>query len=135
MRADRIVSPPRLADVEAPASVKHAESIAMKAEQDLRRIAADFESVFSKMLLTSMRKTIPRSPLFHAGRGGEIFSELLDNRYSEVVSRKGGGLGFASMIVKKYAAHVEAQDRQNGGKLDMRRDSAAEFARETEGHE
>lgn len=88
------------------------------ASSELRKIAGDFETVFSKMLLASMRKTVQKTPLFHAGRGEEIFSELLDNNYSAALSKKGKGLGIAEMIVKKYAAHVKAQEEQKGRTLD-----------------
>ncbi|HLF93106.1 MAG TPA: rod-binding protein [Planctomycetota bacterium] len=85
-----------------------------QASSELRKIAGEFETVFSKMLLASMRKTVQKTPLFHAGRGEEIFSELLDDNYSAALSKKGKGLGIAEMIVKKYAAHVKAQEEQEG---------------------
>ena len=58
-----------------------------QASSELRKIAGEFETVFSKMLLASMRKTVQKTPLFHAGRGEEIFSELLDNNYSAALSK------------------------------------------------
>jgi Rod binding domain-containing protein len=91
---------------------------AVKNEAGLRKIASDFESLFSQMLMSSMRKTVQKSPLFHGGRGEEIFSELLDTNYAKSISNRGKGLGIADMIVKKYASHVKAQAEQKGRTLD-----------------
>lgn len=112
------IVPSWLAETKAAPAARPAEAAVPQAERELRRIAGDFESVFSKMLLASMRKTVEKSPLFHAGRGEEIFSELLDHQYSEAVSKRGKGLGIADMIVKKYVAHVKAQEEQKGRNLD-----------------
>jgi len=119
---DGTITPSWLADAKAPQAAKPAPdaaaATAAKGEADLRKLASDFESLFSKMLLASMRKTIQKSPLFHAGRSEEVFAELLDNNYAEAVSKRGKGLGIADMIVKKYAAHVKAQEDQKGRILD-----------------
>ena len=119
MITDTALTPSWLADAKSPLAAKPVpDAAAVKGEAELRKFASDFEAIFSKMLLSSMRKTVQQSPLFHAGRGEEVFSELLDNHYSEAVSKKGRGLGIADMIVKKYAAHVKAQEDQKGRNLD-----------------
>lgn len=107
----------------------------VQAEKDLRKIASEFETVFSKMLLASMRKTVEKGKLFHAGRGEEIFSEMLDNNYSAALSKKGKGLGIAEMIVKKYAAHVKAQEDQKGRNLDTGKGRGAAPAGSVEKHD
>lgn len=133
MIPETLITPSWLVEAKAPHSA--AKAADAKAPEDLRKIASDFESVFSKMLLASMRKTVQQSPLFHAGRGEEIFSELLDNHYSDAVSRRGKGLGIADMIVKKYAAHVKAQQDQKGRNLDTGRGPAASPAGSVEKHD
>lgn len=92
-----------------------------KDSAELRKIASDFETLFSKMFLSSMRKTVQQSPLFHGGRGEAIFSELLDDHYAAAVSKRDKGLGIADMIVRKYASHVKAQEEQKGRMLDTGR--------------
>ena len=125
MITDGLITPSWLADAKAPLAAKPADAAAVKGGAELHKIASDFEALFSKMLLASMRKTVQQSPLFHAGRGEEVFSELLDNNYAEAVSKRGKGLGIADMIVKKYAAHVKAQEDQKGRTLDRGGDSRA----------
>ena len=108
-----------------PAAPLPASGVAVKDEAELRKIANDFESLFSQMLMSSMRKTVQKSPLFHGGRGQEIFSELLDNNYAKAMSNRGRGLGISDMIVKKYAAHVRVQGDHQGQTLDIGRNPAA----------
>jgi len=132
------IVPSWLADAKAlpgAQATKPADPAAAQAAKDLHKIASDFETVFSKMLLTSMRKTVDKSPLFHAGRGEEIFSDLLDNHYSEALSKKGKGLGIADMIVKKYAAHVKAQEDQKGRSLDTGKGRSVAPAGSVEKHD
>jgi len=94
---------------------------APKGESELQKIAADFESLFSQMMLSSMRKSIQKSPLFHGGRGEEIFQELLDTHYAQSISKRGGGLGLADMIVKKYTSQVRSMGAEKGRMLDVGR--------------
>jgi Rod binding domain-containing protein len=122
--ADTILNPPPLMGREPaqasplPAAPAPSGGAAVKNEAELRKIASDFESLFSQMLMSSMRKTVQKSPLFHGGRGEEIFSELLDTNYAKSISSRGKGLGIADMIVKKYSAHVKAQADQVGRRMD-----------------
>jgi Rod binding domain-containing protein len=129
--ADALTTPSWLVDAKAPQAAKPADGAAAKAGKELREIASNFESLFSRMLLASMRKTVQQSPLFHAGRGEEIFSELLDTHYADALGKKGKGLGIADLIVKKYAAHVKAQEDQKGRNLDTGLESAPS---DSEGH-
>jgi Rod binding domain-containing protein len=91
----------------------------------LRKAAGEFETVFAKMFLSSMRKTAPQKSLFHGGRGEEIFTELLDTHYAEALSKRGKGLGIAEMIVRKYAAHVQADESEKGTVVDTNPAGAA----------
>lgn len=85
----------------------------------LHEVARGFESVFMEMLFKSMRSTVTESKLFHGGRGGEIFRDMLDQTLSQGASRK--GLGIADMIVGRYAAHVrEDGEAGKGTQVDLR---------------
>lgn len=77
-------------------------------EKELREIAQGFEAIFFHMLMKSMRATVKKSELFNGGRGEEMFTDLLDMHVAEGGARRGGGLGIADMIVKKYSRQVAA---------------------------
>ena len=126
MISDLPITPSWLVDSKAPAGT--AKAAPVQGETELRKLASDFESLFSKMLLSSMRKTVQQNPLFHAGRGEEVFSDLLDTHYAEALSKKDKGLGIADIIVRKYAAHVKAMEDQKGRKLDTGAASAVRGA-------
>lgn len=113
--------PIQAADAAAPSPIKTPDGASIKTEGELKKVASQFEAVFTKMLISSMRKTVDKGTLFHAGRGEEVFSDLLDTHYAEAMSKKGKGLGIAHMIVKKYAAHVKAQEEQKGRVVDTGR--------------
>jgi Rod binding domain-containing protein len=87
--------------------------------EGLRQAAQGFESLFTHMLLQSMRKTVHKSRLFHGGHGEETFQDLLDTRMAEASSKHGKGLGISEMIVKRYAKHVQAMEEQKGKALNI----------------
>jgi Rod binding domain-containing protein len=85
----------------------------------LREAAQGFESLFTHMLMQSMRKTVHKGRLFHGGQGEETFQDLLDTRLSEASTKHGKGLGISEMIVKRYAKHVQAMEEQKGKALNI----------------
>jgi len=85
----------------------------------LREAAQGFESLFTHMLLESMRKTVHKGRLFHGGHGEDTFQDLRDTRIAEASSKHGKGLGISEMIVKRYAKHVQAMEEQKGKALNI----------------
>lgn len=55
----------------------------------LYEAAQDFQAIFIRMLLKSMRSTLDRkADILHGGRSQEIFEDMLYDEYSEVMSRQ-----------------------------------------------
>jgi flagellar protein FlgJ len=106
------------AEAKLPAAPQPAAGAEIRSTEELRKVARQFESLFMKMLISSMRKTVQKQPLFHGGRAEETFADLLDQHHAEAMAKKGRGLGIGDMIVKRYAAHVRAMEEQKGGQLD-----------------
>ncbi len=77
-----------------------------KDEKALHKAAEDFESVFIKMMLDSMRKTIDKNGLIPKSHGEEIFESMLDQTYAERLANA-GGIGLADMMYKELS-----QDKQ-----------------------
>ncbi len=67
-------------------------------DQKLRAAAADFESVFLGMMLSQMRKAVPKSGLFDGGQGEQVFQGLLDQEYTKQAALHGEGLGIGRMV-------------------------------------
>ncbi len=71
-------------------------------EDRLRTVAEDFEAIFVKQMLESMRGTLnPDNRLVDTGMAGEIYEDMLYDEYAQVMT-KSGGFGLADMIVKQY---------------------------------
>jgi peptidoglycan hydrolase FlgJ len=71
-------------------------------DEQLRSVAEDFESIFVKQMLESMRSTLnPENRLVDTGMAGEIYEDMLYDEYAQVMS-KSGGFGLADMIVNQY---------------------------------
>jgi flagellar protein FlgJ len=74
------------------------------AEDQLRGVAEDFEAIFVKQMLESMRSTLnPENRLVDTGMAGEMFEDMLYDEYAQTMS-KSGGFGLADMIVNQYRA-------------------------------
>ena len=83
--------------------------------EKIRKVATDFESLFTSMMLRSMRKTVGDNPLIPAGFGEKIYTDMLDDEYSKMVG-KHASLGLADMIVKELERNNTQQSSL--GKLD-----------------
>lgn len=83
-----------------------AHGAARDSEKELRRAAADFESLFINQMLKSMRETITKSDLFHGGNAEEIYTSMLDAELSKSMANA-GGIGLADMLMKQLSNGVE----------------------------
>lgn len=65
----------------------------------VREAARQFESVFTRMLLSSMRSASPGDPLFDSHESG-FYRDMFDDQVAVEMSR-GRGLGLAEMLVEQ----------------------------------
>jgi flagellar protein FlgJ len=86
----------------------------------LREVARQFESIFTKMMLTSMRKASFGDPLFGSDQADQ-YQDMMDDQLSLELS-KGKGLGLGDMLIRqlshgmnmKNAADVDAAQPTSG---------------------
>ncbi|MFH1539781.1 MAG: rod-binding protein [bacterium] len=75
-----------------------------KDDKKLLYAAEEFESFFIYMLLKEMRKTVPKSELFHGGRAEEIWQDMMDEEIGKQIAHTPGmGLGIAEMIYRQLS--------------------------------
>jgi flagellar protein FlgJ len=68
----------------------------------LEQVARDFEGIFIKQMLDSMRSTLnPENRLVDTGMAGEIYDDMLYDEYAQIMT-KSGGFGLAEMIVNQF---------------------------------
>lgn len=74
----------------------------------IQQVAAEFESMFTQMMLKAMRSTVGENPLMPESFGEKIFTEMLDSEYSKSITNA-SNLGLAELIVKELEKS-ESQD-------------------------
>jgi peptidoglycan hydrolase FlgJ len=81
------------------ASCKNGESQQRKIEEEkLKKVCADFESLFVYNMLQTMRKTIPAGDSAAQSFGKETYSMMFDQKVAEELSGKGGGMGLQTVL-------------------------------------
>jgi flagellar protein FlgJ len=75
----------------------------------LQEVARQFESIYLKMMLKSMREASFGDPLFDS-QGGEVYRDMFDNQLALQMSQ-GKGLGLAEMLVKQLRQGMATQDK------------------------
>lgn len=74
-------------------------------EHELRQAAVDFEALFIHQLLSTMRRTVPKSQLFPESPARDIFEGMLDEELAGI-SASAGGLGLSQMLLAQLGAQA-----------------------------
>lgn len=73
--------------------------------KELKKISQDFESLFTGMMLKSMRSTVAEDKLTGGGKAEETFRYMLDQEYATIASKRGGAGSIAAMVEKDLLRH------------------------------
>jgi flagellar protein FlgJ len=85
------------------ASATAAPSTGISAEQQkLKAVAQQFEAVFLRQMIASMRQASPGDGLFDSSASDQ-FRDMADARVADDMATK-GGLGIAEMLIRHYGA-------------------------------
>lgn len=71
----------------------------------LKQATEDFESIFVKQMLDSMRKTVKKGDLFGGGFAETIYEDMLYERYADRIAES-GTLGIAKMLYERMSEYV-----------------------------
>lgn len=63
----------------------------------LYKVCVEFEAIFIKQMLSSMRKTVEKSGLLDGGLAGEFFEDMLYDEYAKKMAES-ANFGLAAMI-------------------------------------
>lgn len=85
----------------ADPSAKMKERAAKEAE--LKKVCADFESIFIYTLLQKMRDTVPKSGLLTEMQGKGTYNAMIDQKVAEAMA-KNGGMGLQTMLYDQISA-------------------------------
>ncbi|RHX84562.1 rod-binding protein [Leptospira stimsonii] len=67
--------------------------------------SVEFESIFVKMMLTEMKKTVEKSGLIDGGHAEEIFEDMLYDEYAKNLSSN-SSLGLAEQIYQSLSSNL-----------------------------
>ena len=81
----------------------------------LRKAAGDFEAIFVRQILKSMRSTLTSGGMFGSGSVGEIYSDMMDNAISEKIAER-GDMGLADIIYKQIVKSIESENESSTDK-------------------
>jgi peptidoglycan hydrolase FlgJ len=81
---------------------KSASDDSEKSKEKLKKLAADFESVFAQQLLKVMRDTVPESKFFDS-HAMDMFNEMMDEEMAKEISTSKGGIGLADSIFRELS--------------------------------
>lgn len=70
----------------------------------------DFESIFVKMMLSEMRKSVDKSGFLEEGPGQAIFEDMLDDEYAKSMT-KGANFGLADAAYLELSGQRGASGR------------------------
>ncbi|WP_223111626.1 rod-binding protein [Thiospirochaeta perfilievii] len=73
-----------------------------KDDQKLKESCKEFEAMFIKQMLSSMKKTVNKSGLIKENMGEKIFDDMLSDEYSKSMAQT-SSFGIADMMYKQLA--------------------------------
>jgi peptidoglycan hydrolase FlgJ len=77
---------------------------------ELKEACQDFEAIFIKQMLDSMKKTVPENGLLQGGMAEDIFEDMLYQEYASIIS-KSGDLGVAEMVYKQLSHYNISKEK------------------------
>jgi flagellar protein FlgJ len=79
-------------------------------QKQLEEVAKEFEAIFVKQMLDTMKSTLNKeNRLVEGGMAENIFEDMLYTEYSRLMS-KSGDFGIADMIVRQYSQNRGGAD-------------------------
>ena len=80
----------------------------------VKKVARDFEAMFTGIMFKSMRATVGKDSLTGGGQGEEIYRSMLDQEYANAAG-EGQGLGLANVIEKELLRTMPGGRDTNSG--------------------
>ncbi|WP_434458051.1 flagellar assembly peptidoglycan hydrolase FlgJ [Stutzerimonas urumqiensis] len=84
-------------------------------EENVRKVAQEFESLFMNEMLKSMRAAtdvIAKDNPFNS-QASKQYQDMYDQQLSVSLSKEGGGIGLADVLVRQLSKQKEAESRPN----------------------
>jgi peptidoglycan hydrolase FlgJ len=83
-------------------SLRNLQDTGQDSQKALQEACSEFESIFIKMMLDSMRKTVPDSGLIKKSMGRDIYEDFLYDEYAQKMA-KTANLGLAETMYNRFS--------------------------------
>jgi peptidoglycan hydrolase FlgJ len=77
-----------------------------RSDDKLEKACHQFESLFVKYMLQTMRETVPENNMFGGGQAEKIYTGMLDDQVAQSISEK-RGIGLAAIMYAQMASAAE----------------------------
>ncbi|MFP4363294.1 MAG: rod-binding protein [Spirochaetia bacterium] len=74
-------------------------------QEELMNACEQFESIFIKQMLDSMRDTVPETGMMDGGMGEDVFEDMLYDEYAQSMTQN-GRLGLARQLYDQLSNYV-----------------------------
>jgi len=81
-----------------------------EADAKLRKVCADFESIFTYSLMKSMRKSVPEGGFIPKSSARGNWEMMMDQHIAEAVSKKGQGLGLQTVLYEQMKKRLKVSE-------------------------
>ena len=71
-------------------------------QSEMYKVSVEFEALLIKEMLKAMRKTVNKSSLINTGFSGEIFEDMLSDKYAESMAQT-AGFGLAETLYRQLS--------------------------------
>jgi len=96
----------KLSDLRRESEIKTYNGTAGEADK-LKEVCSDFQALFIKQMLDSMRKTVQKGGIIKENQAEQIFEDMLYDEYSKNISNT-AGFGLDTMMYKQLNGQYEA---------------------------
>jgi soluble lytic murein transglycosylase-like protein len=86
--------------MQTTAATSASAALQSSSPDQIRKVAREFESIFTGIMLKAMRKTVGDNSLIPSSFGEEVYTGMLDDQYSQLLSSK-NSTGLAGMIERE----------------------------------
>ena len=103
-----ITSPVDMESINARLAAGHTGNLRVETQDQkkLRETCKEFESIFVKQMLNSMKNTIHKSGLIKSSMAEGIFEDMLYDKYAQKISNT-GNLGIGDMMYRQLSAQLD----------------------------
>jgi len=78
-------------------------------EKKLHKACDDFEAILVKQLLTTMRKSIPKSGLFNDGFSNDMYQSISDDNLATNLTKGGNGIGISELLYERISGQIKGK--------------------------